>query len=146
MADTKLEHVYPFLLERTIRKMKQVSTQRFRELGYGITIDQWVILKRIGDDEGLSQVEVSESTFKDPAALTRIIDQLAKRELVERRDDPNDRRRSMLHLTKAGRSLYDEMLPEVQRQRAQGRAGISEDEMNALKTILNKIYDNVHKM
>lgn len=143
MKDPKLEEVYFYVIERTMRTAKQLSNKLFSANGFPITVDQWVILKRIHDDEGLSQAEISEHTFKDPAAITRIVDQLQKKGMAERVQDPNDRRRFNLILTTLGQKTYSEILPEVQRQRALGVEGISTEELEAMKLTLNKIYKNL---
>jgi len=144
MRDQKLQKVYPFLMERAMRKMKKVSTHAFKEKGWPVTIDQWVLLKQIGDVPYISQVEVAEFTFKDPASVTRIIDQLVHKELAFRENDANDRRRINLGLTPAGKDLYQTMIPAVQQMRKSFIEGVAEEDLEAFKRVVNRIYENLN--
>lgn len=62
----------------------------------------WPILmiSRLGDN--VRPGMVAEALSLEPASLVRVIDQLVDAELVERHDDPNDRRAKILRLTQAG--------------------------------------------
>ncbi|MBX2840146.1 MAG: MarR family transcriptional regulator [Flammeovirgaceae bacterium] len=144
--DKELHEVLYFRMERTMRKLKEYTRQVLKENKYGITIDQWIILKRISEDEnGLSQTEVSNSTFKDPAAITRIIDHLCKKQLVERHPVENDRRAHNLVLTRLGKNLVVEMTPIIQAIRAKGIEDLKVEEVEALKINLDKIYHSLDK-
>ncbi|WP_020526339.1 MarR family winged helix-turn-helix transcriptional regulator [Flexithrix dorotheae] len=144
--DKELHEVLYFRIERTMRRLKEYTRQVLKENKYGITIDQWIILKRISeDDNGISQTDVSNSTFKDPAAITRIIDHLCKKQLVERLPVENDRRAHRLVLTPLGKDLVIEMTPLIQAIRAKGIKDLKEDEVEALKINLDKIYHSLDK-
>ena len=142
MKDIKLEEVYLFWLDRTIKRIRQHTLQVFEQKGFKLTIDQWVILKRIADDEGCSQKEIAEKTYKDPASITRIIDALSKKDLVERRPQPTDRRRYDMYLTKKGKELYSQMIDVVIELRKQPLKNVSETELQTFKTILDKMYNS----
>ena len=141
--EDKLEEVIYFLLDRTIRRAKQFSQKEFAQRDFGVTVDQWVILKRISESNGVSQVDISESTYKDPAAITRIIDFLVKENLVERRMNEDDRRKFDVNLTSKGKTTVDKILPVVIEIRKAGLQGIEQKELENLKTTLNKIHENM---
>lgn len=70
----------------------------------GLTDASWtplIYLHRLGD--GLLQKELAAASGLDESSLVRLIDILAKRNLVERQIDPNDRRARRLYLTDEGR-------------------------------------------
>ncbi len=142
-SEDKLEEVIYFLLDRTIRRAKQYSQKEFVQRDFGLTVDQWVILKRISESNGVSQVEISESTYKDPAAITRIIDFLVKENLVERRMNAEDRRKFNVYLTPKGKTTVDKVLPIVVEIRKTGIRDIEQNELENLKNTLNKIYENM---
>ncbi|MEL7148206.1 MAG: MarR family transcriptional regulator, partial [Bacteroidota bacterium] len=83
---------YSFLLDRTARRVKQFAKQRFKELGFEVTVDQWIILKQLGDHKNLNQRELAQLVFKDTPTLTRIIDLLVDKGLVSRTVDANEDR------------------------------------------------------
>jgi DNA-binding MarR family transcriptional regulator len=142
MKDLKLDDVFIYLIERTQRQMRRYSNAALKQAGIDLNSDQWVILKRISENEALNQREIADLTFKDTAAITRSLDLLEERNLVKRQDVPNDRRAYQLVLTPAGEALVAQVIPIAQLVRAQGLKGLSEEEMGHLKQILNKIYTN----
>ena len=64
-------------------------------------------------------------------SLVRILDQLAQAGLVERRDDPSDKRAKTLHLTDEGQALATVVEDAVQVVRAQMLAGVSNLDLQA---------------
>ena len=79
IKDKKLEEVVYFLAERMMRRAREYSKAQFKKEKVDLTIDQWVILKRVSEEIGISQVEIASSTYKDPAAVTRILDILVRK-------------------------------------------------------------------
>ncbi len=75
----------------------------------GTTRAQWIVLFRLRQQEGLSQVDLAEVLELQPISLVRLLDRLVEHGLLERRPDPKDRRTNRLHLTKAGRRLVDDL-------------------------------------
>jgi MarR family transcriptional regulator, transcriptional regulator for hemolysin len=75
----------------------------------GTTRAQWIVLFRLRDQEGLSQVDLADVLELQPISLVRLLDRLVEHGLVERRSDPRDRRANRLFLTKAGRQLADDL-------------------------------------
>ena len=75
----------------------------------GTTRAQWIVLFRLREQEGLSQVDLAEVLELQPISLVRLLDRLVEHGLVERRSDPEDRRANRLFLTRAGRQLADDL-------------------------------------
>jgi MarR family transcriptional regulator, transcriptional regulator for hemolysin len=75
----------------------------------GTTRAQWIVLFRLRQQEGLSQVDLADVLELQPISLVRLLDRLVEHGLLERRPDPRDRRANKLYLTKAGRCLVDDL-------------------------------------
>jgi DNA-binding MarR family transcriptional regulator len=75
----------------------------------GTTRAQWIVLFRLRQQEGLSQVDLADVLELQPISLVRLLDRLVEHGLLERRPDPRDRRANKLFLTKAGRRLVDDL-------------------------------------
>jgi DNA-binding MarR family transcriptional regulator len=75
----------------------------------GTTRAQWIVLFRLRDQEGLSQVDLADVLELQPISLVRLLDRLVEHGLVQRRSDPRDRRANRLFLTAAGRQLADDL-------------------------------------
>ncbi|WP_298110716.1 MarR family winged helix-turn-helix transcriptional regulator, partial [Bradyrhizobium sp.] len=80
-----------------------------RAKGRGTTRAQWIVLFRLREQEGLSQVDLAEVLELQPISLVRLLDRLVEHGLVERRSDPRDRRANRLFLTPAGRRLVGDL-------------------------------------
>jgi len=89
------------------RMLRTYADQRARQ--FGISRAQWVVLMRLDRSEGLKQSELAEILDLSPISLTRLLDSLAENGLIERRDDPNDRRAKRLYLTPAARPLLEQL-------------------------------------
>lgn len=143
MNDVKLDEVYFFLLERTVRQFRVRSKKFLSEHGIDVSSEQWVIMKRIYEKEGINQREIAGITYKDPASVTRIIDLLEKQELVSRKDIDGDRRSYNMFLTKKGKQLVEKIIPLAKELRTQGLKSVSRTELDTLKKVLDKIYANL---
>ena len=75
----------------------------------GTTRAQWIVLFRLRQQEGLSQVDLADVLELQPISLVRLLDRLVEHGLLERRPDPKDRRANRLFLTRAGRQLVDDL-------------------------------------
>ncbi len=72
----------------------------------GLTVAQYYTLRAVCRAEGGSSMSaLAEATHQVSATMTGIIDRLAERGLVERREDPEDRRSRRVYLTEAGGQL-----------------------------------------
>ncbi len=75
----------------------------------GTTRAQWIVLFRLRQQEGLSQVDLADVLELQPISLVRLLDRLVEQGLLERRHDPRDRRANRLFLTASGRQLVDDL-------------------------------------
>ncbi len=136
-------NAYSFLLDRTARRVKQYAQYQFNCQRFGITVDQWALLKNLRQRTDLSQKELAECCGKDQPTLTRIVDLLVSKKLVERRTNPNDRRSFVIHLTAEGERKVETLSGPVNEIRVQAWKNLNESDFEHLKRILDTIYDNL---
>ncbi len=60
--------------------------------------------------EGISQQELCNATFRDKPSITRLVDNLEKLDLVKRVASENDRRINLIYLTKQAQKLQEERM------------------------------------
>lgn len=142
-SNEQLNNVVNFLLEQTVRQMRGYAQRQLDLLQTGITVDQWVLLKIIEERKQISQVELAQVSQKDTASITRILDILQKKGLIQRIDDEYDRRKYMISLTAEGIEFVMRNLPIIDRLRDQIVQGLSKEEIQTLKGILAKIRQNL---
>lgn len=134
---------YSFLLDRTAKRVKQYAQRKFKLGDFDLTVDQWLVMKNLSENELLSQSELAQLVFKDQPTLTRIIDILSKKGYVERVPHPLDRRSFQLVLTTSGNSKIQELKPKVASIREKAWENLNEKDFEEFKRILNTIYRNL---
>ena len=135
-----------FLIYRTALALRTALQRTFADHGYGITPEQWGIIRRLWEEEGLSQREIGEKTFKDKPNITRMLDALEARRLIFRQPDPRDRRKFCIYLTREGKQLYESLCPLAQDLRERLTQNLAPREIDLLKETLNKIYRNTSSL
>ncbi|WP_462247862.1 MarR family winged helix-turn-helix transcriptional regulator [Ekhidna sp.] len=138
--DKPLEEVYFFWMDRAMKAQRKAKNRFFKKLGLDITSDQWIILKRLSEIESQTQKELADAVSKDPASITRSLDIIEKDGLIERISA--DRRSFKVMLTKKGSELVKRVIPEAVKYRNKGIEGLSDDEMQVFKKVLNTIHAN----
>ena len=88
------------LLHDVARTMRTRFDQKARAT-HAMTRAQWIILSRLQRQPGMSQNEMAAICEVEPITVARLVDRLEARGLVERRNDPADRRIRRLHLLPA---------------------------------------------
>ena len=102
-----LRREFMFQLVETARLMRTHVDQRARE--HGTTRAQWGVLARLRRQEGLNQAALADQMDLQPISLARLLDRLQAQSLIERREDPADRRAYRLYLTPEGRKLVNDL-------------------------------------
>jgi MarR family transcriptional regulator for hemolysin len=98
---------FVFAMHDVARLLRTLADQRARALN--MTRAQWSVLKRLEMKEGVKQAELAQQLDLQPITLARLVDKLAKLGLVERRDDPNDRRANRLYLTEKAAPVLERL-------------------------------------
>lgn len=122
---------------------RALSSQTFKEKGFEITPEQYLILDLIIENGELYQRQISEITLKDRANVARIIKILLEKELIERISEAKGRRVYKIVITEKGRILRDKIFPTVIEIRKNIAKGIPEEELIITLNTLKKIYENV---
>lgn len=139
----KIEDVLLFQIDLTSKVSKQYSQREFDKLGLGITVEQWVILKILSENKDLSQRDLATKSYRDPASITRTIDLLEKKTLLERQAIPNNRRRYHINLTSEGEAFIKSNMQLIKKHRALSISGLTQAEMETVSSVLEKIRGNM---
>ncbi|MGE0211525.1 MAG: MarR family winged helix-turn-helix transcriptional regulator [Parvibaculaceae bacterium] len=92
-----------FLVNDVARLLRRKFDQRAQTLG--LTRAQWQVLAYVGRNEGTNQASLADFMEIEPITLSRHLDRMQASGLVERRQDPSDRRAYQLFLTEPGKEL-----------------------------------------
>jgi len=129
-------------MDKTLKIIKWNYLRAFKKLEVDFTAEQWVILDELYRKGGISQTELANSSFKDAPTVSRIIDLLSKKKLVQRERFDNDRRRYQVFLTEKGKADYEKALPAVHKLREQGWQQLSDKDYETYLRIMNQIFKN----
>jgi len=97
------------------------------------------ILRMLGSNPGLTQQALSELLGVFPSQLVHLLDFLQKRQLIERREAPGDRRSYRLHLTRKGRSTLARIGELTQELESDFFAALSVAETRLLQDLLARV-------
>jgi DNA-binding MarR family transcriptional regulator len=117
--------------------------KNFRLAGLEITIEQWSILYHLWKQDGLSQQELCNRTFRDKPSITRLIDNLEKQKLVKRMPSKEDRRINLVCLTEPAKLLQDKTIELANQTMDEALIGVGKNEIEIVKQVFQKVYDNL---
>ena len=132
------------LIALTGQAMRCYADQRLKS--YDLTVEQLQVLKQIDGDGGQPQNRLSLLTGKSPANITRILDRLEKKNRIVRQLNPDDRRSSLVFLTKEGKALHDEVMHLFDGLRSELVNGIEVEKQLVVVEVLKGIRENIEKM
>lgn len=132
-----------FLIYRTAVVLKAGLRRAFQAGGLDVTPEQWSVLGALWESEGVHQSRLAARTEKDRHNITRILDLMEKRRLIERKADRNDKRCQRIYLTEAGRKLELELVPIATDYLNQAFDRLSNEDVSTLRRILGQIMCNL---
>ena len=123
-----------------LRRAHQRASSIFQEImTEGLTPPQFAALVKIRDFGTVSQNRLGRSVAMDPATSQGVTQRLLAKNLIERRDDPNDRRRALLSLTPEGQAMVERLIPLGQQITAETLEPLKPEEQKQFLALLAKI-------
>jgi DNA-binding MarR family transcriptional regulator len=123
--------------------MRHFVQRRLREENIDLTFEMLQVISTLMEQGEINQQEIANLLNKDKTSITYLLDNLTKRGLVARVEDPNDRRNKIIHRTEAGRQLTDQLTPIIQELHATVSKGLSADYLKNLTASLLIIKSNL---
>lgn len=135
-----------FTLEKTVKLMKlSFSRVLLSQPHIDTTVDQWVIIQLLYQNQSISQHQLAKLAFKDAPTITKMLDILELKQIVKRENHSSDKRKNRIELTALGKTKYNQILPLVKQFRQEAYEGLSHEELLGLDKILQKIFNNLSK-
>lgn len=129
-----------FLLGVAYRKVAQLFQQQIKS--YNLTPEQWVVLCRIGEEDGLIQREIGERAAKDKPTVTRILTALEEKGFIRKSEGKDDRRSFRIHITTSGKELIREIEPLERAAMSAACDGMTPEEYRLFIRLLRRLIDN----
>ena len=137
------ENLYSILSGRIHSVFNRALLNNFRKNNISLTKEQWTILSVLWQNDGCSQQTLADKTYRDKPGITRLIDNLEKEHLVERRPDAKDRRLNLIFLTSEGKIIEKEVIEIVNQTLTEAVKGIDSKYLKIIKETFLQIYDNL---
>lgn len=131
-----------FIFNNSSRKFNQFAMSFFKS--YDLTPEQAGIIRRLGEEEGISQKELSIRMKKDQTNITRLLDQLEKKKLVTRGTNKEDRRSFLAYLTEDGKEMNKKIILVESEIMKIVFKGISEERISLWKEVIAEIDENIN--
>ncbi len=136
------------LLNKASHLMKWELTNQLKE--YDLTSAQWAVLTYLyrqeccdGGEESMTPASIADAIRVERPAITRILDKLLKRGLIDKRVNPTDGRSQIIVLTPESRGLMPDFKSIGDRVVNQSLSGLSKEEVELLTSLLLQIIDNL---
>jgi DNA-binding MarR family transcriptional regulator len=133
-----------YLVFTAQQKLKTYLNNTLSSEGVTVTPAQAAILFLLREKDGQSMSELSQVLSMDNSTVTGLVDRLQKSGLVTRRANPDDRRISLIRITPQGVEEIKKAKPVITRVNERIKAGLSEQEINTFKGILNSFFEKFH--
>lgn len=103
----------------------------------GVTALQYTALSVLERRPTMSAADLARASFVRAQSAADLIGALERRGLIERRTDPDNRRRMLISLTPEGRAFLDTYDPRVEELEEQMLADLGPDERDVFRTHLD---------
>jgi DNA-binding MarR family transcriptional regulator len=123
-----------FLLKRLGFAAKQRSLDEYEQFGLGPY--HYAILALLDEGAPETQAAIADSLGYDRGTLVGLLDELEEKSLVERKRDPNDRRRHLVRLTTVGARTLGRLRTCAKRVEDEFLAPLDADQREQLHALL----------
>ena len=131
-----LDEQIGFILRQVWQRHATIFAQ---EIGINLTSAQWAALSKLTETGPCSQNQLGRLTAMDVATIKGVIDRLTARGLTETRADPDDGRRLLVSLTRAGQQLAEKVAPNALAITRETLAPLDARERETLVELLSKL-------
>lgn len=143
MAAKPLSDSLVHLLVQTCKAQRALAEKMWSEIG--LHVGQDMLLLQLWPEEGLTQSELAERLYIQPATVTKTLQRMEQTGLIERRGDPDDQRVSRVYLTEQGRALlqpYEEVRARLEQYFTKD---LSLEEQLLLRRLLMQVHTNLRE-
>jgi len=140
-----LEQFIPYRLS-VLTNIVSMSIAQAYARDFGLSIPEWRVIAVLARFPGLSAVEVAERSAMDKVAVSRAVQNLLASRRLVRGYDKGDRRRSVLRLSAAGRTVYTRVAPMALKYERQLLDALSVTDRRVLHRLIDKLLDRAQSL
>jgi len=142
----KKGELYSFITGKASTAIARRLQKNFKQAGLDITIEQWSVLYHLWKEEGQSQQQLCDATFRDKPSITRLVDNMEKLKLVKRVPSKEDRRINLIYLTKEAIELQEKSMEVANQTLNEALKSVTIGQIEIAKEVLHTVYDNLKNL
>ena len=139
----KRGELYSFITGKASTAVARRLQKNFKQAGIEITIEQWSVLYHLWKQDGLSQQQLCDATFRDKPSITRLVDNLEKLKLVRRVPSKDDRRSNLIYITPEANHLQTRTMEVANQTLNEALEGVTNGQIEIAKEVLHMVYENL---
>ncbi|QBF30498.1 MarR family winged helix-turn-helix transcriptional regulator [Thalassococcus sp. S3] len=109
----------------------------------GLRVPEWRVVACLYDRGPSMITELAERALMEQSRMTRVVDQMVDRNIVERVSDQADKRRVRVSLTDKGRALADELVPQAKSHEAALLSKLADTDAERIKPVLKVLLEQL---
>jgi DNA-binding MarR family transcriptional regulator len=133
----------PYLMTRVTARTNQLWVRQLRD--HGLTIGRWQVLNVLSAYDGSRIGTIADLSGGEQAAVSRVIDQMERDDLVKRRPSLNDSRAVEVWITQLGRDTYAELMPEAKAFVKRMVRTLSDTEIKQMTSLLERLFSDLQE-
>lgn len=148
-----------YLLTRASLAVTALFKKAFSEAGIssvkpaylGVLMSLWKeesldeVLGKLGSPDGIKIADLGRKAGLEPSSMTGLIDRMERDRLVQREDDPEDRRAQIIRLTGEGVRVRKAVVSAMDSALREAFEGIETTSLDELKSVLRKVLVNTER-
>ena len=137
MPASSLKDQLAYIVASVNRQLEEDLQERLRP--EGVPVEHLRVLEVLDRGGAVPMGELAAQALVEPPTLTKIIDRMVSESLVFRSPDPNDRRRVLIHLARAGKALCKRLRRVSHEQEERLVRQLPRDKANELRALLRDL-------
>ncbi|OIQ30430.1 MAG: MarR family transcriptional regulator [Bacteroidetes bacterium MedPE-SWsnd-G2] len=129
-------------LGRTVKLIEFYLQEQFKSHGLSLTKEQMIVLKKLHDQDGISQNNLAFLTLRDKSSLTRLLGKMENKGYIKRQQCDTDKRVNHVFITDIGREVFNQSRPAIKNTLDTLEHNITEEEKQQIIKTLKKIQQN----
>lgn len=110
---------------------------------HNISAQQWRVIRALEQQDGIAMSALAERCYLLAPSLSRIVQNLESRQLIERQTEVQDQRRSCIYLTEQGRQLFMLVAPKSEQRYALITEKFGYGKLELLYELLDELVDKI---
>ena len=137
-GEIRLDRFSPALITWAAHRLAANNGAIYRKR-FGVKLAEWRVLLHIVSDPGSNATQLAQAIGYDKASISRTVEALRCRALIDDRTNEADARSSHLYVTESGKELYRKIVPLALEQERKLLSQLTQDEAEMLVDLMNRI-------